>query len=550
MSLTEVSQDELFRQARLLEYANTKRNAADFNDVTIQVGAERIAANRMVLACYSKFFESMFLSQLRERYQNTVEVKEFDGPAIKAIIDFIYTGKIDIDANNVMVLLSAADFLQVDDVKNLCFGFLETSLTVDNCFDAVKASVLYNSTSSLKQTYQFISDNFDELFRADNFKALSKHDLFSILSKVNRKKVQETSLYTAIVTWVKHHQTREAEFPSFFLILELSKMSVDFVLDTVAQEPLVKSNIACLNVAFSYLSAKIRHSQNQQNKATKILCFGGRWKNDCLEVYNLLGESLNRYSDLPHQTSYHCALSLDNFVYCLGGAIATPFKATSTAKVYRLNIKAVNSQWEEIASMSEERCTFGAATWNGKLVVTGGDKYNGQTGVNSAELYEPHSNIWKQIALMNDVRSRHALVVADNKLFAVGGRGVLQDYLSSVEQLDNVDGQWKFVKSMNEERRFLAVVSCDDFIYAIGGFSSGGALKTVEKYDLSKDEWSFVASMNVQRQTHAACVLDGKIYVVGGWHKRTIECYDPARDEWTVVGETYNDFSAHAIVAV
>ena len=550
MSLTKVSQDELSRQARLLEYANTKRNAGDFNDVTIQVEAENISANRMVLACYSKFFQSMFLSQLRERYQNTVEIKEFDGPAIKAIIDFIYSEKIDIDANNVMVLLSAADFLQVDDVKNLCFGFLETSLTVDNCFDVVKASVLYSSTSSLKQTYQFISDNFDELFRADNFKVLSKHDLFCILLNVNRQKVQEISLYTAIVTWVKHHQTREAEFPSLFQILDLSKMSVDFVLDTVTQEPLVKSNIACLKVVFSYLSANIRHSQNHQNKATKILCLGGRWNNSCLEVYNLLDESLNRYSDLPCETFGHCALSLDNFVYCLGGESAEEFMHTSTAKVYRLNIKAANSQWEEVASMSEERCAFGAAMWNGKLVVTGGYKYNDQTRMSSTELYEPHSNIWKQIALMNDVRSHHALIVADNKLFAVGGYSVLQGCLSSVEQLDNVDGQWKFVKSMIEKRRILAAVTYNNDIYAIGGCLSGRVLKTVEKYDLSKDEWSFVASMNVQRQTHAACVLDGKIYVVGGLHERTIECYDPARDEWTVVGETDPSFSAHAIVAV
>ena len=550
MAFTKTNQDELSRQARLLEYATTKRNAGDFNDVTINVGAESIPANRMVLACYSKFFESMFRSQLRERYQNTVEIKEFDGPAIKAIIEFIYTGKIDIDATNAMVLLSGADFLQVDDVKDLCFDFLETLLTVDNCFEVVKASVLYNSTSSLKQTYQFISENFDEILHADSLKALSKQDLFSIVSKISRKKVQETSLYTAIVTWVKHHQTREADFPSLFLILDLSKMSVDFVLDTVAQEPLVKNNVACLNAAFSYFTAKTKLSQDQQNKSSKILCLGGRRKNGCLEVYNSFGESLNRYSDLPRETSCHCALSFDNFVYCLGGAIANGYITTSTAKVYRLNIKAANSQWEEIASMSEERCTFGAATWNGKLVVAGGYKYNGQTRVNSAELYDPHSNVWKQIASMNDVRSRHALAVADNKLFAVGGHGVLQDCLSSVEQLDNVDGQWEFVKSMNEQRRFLAVVTCDNFIYAIGGHSSGRALKTVEKYDLSKDEWNFVASMNVERYTHAACVLDGKIYVVGGLGERTIECYDPGRDEWTVIGETDNDFSEHAIASV
>ena len=69
-----MKQHDVIRQAKLLEYANTKRNTENFNDVTIQAGAESISANRMVLACYSKFFESMFLSQLKEKYQNTVEI--------------------------------------------------------------------------------------------------------------------------------------------------------------------------------------------------------------------------------------------------------------------------------------------------------------------------------------------------------------------------------------------------------------------------------------------------------------------------------------------
>jgi len=43
-----------------------------FNDVTVEERGESIPANRMVLACYSKFFESMFLSPIKERYQNTV----------------------------------------------------------------------------------------------------------------------------------------------------------------------------------------------------------------------------------------------------------------------------------------------------------------------------------------------------------------------------------------------------------------------------------------------------------------------------------------------
>ena len=170
---------ELARQAKLLQYAINKRLLGDFNDVTILAGDETISANRMVLACYSKFFESMFLLPLKRKKQSRVEIKTFDGIAVKHIIDYIYSGSIHININNVLTLLGTADFLQVDDVKKMCFDFMETSLTVDSCLDVMKASVLCNYPF-LQQTYQYISDNLMKSVKGDNFQQLSKDEMMTL----------------------------------------------------------------------------------------------------------------------------------------------------------------------------------------------------------------------------------------------------------------------------------------------------------------------------------------------------------------------------------
>ena len=264
---TVIEQQDLTRQAKLLQYANSKRNVGEFNDVTIEAGAESIAANRMVLPCYSKFFESIFLSPLKEKYQNTVEIKEFDGKAIKVIIDYIYTGSIKINQENVITLLGVADFLQVGDVKKLCFDHLESSLTVDSCLDVVKAAVLYNNPSPLQQTYDFISDNVDEVIEGDNFKDLSKSDMTSLLKNLNRDKVPEISLYKANISWVKWDQTRESDFSSLFSLLNLQKLPPQFVTDTIASEPLVKSSTDCLNAVVTYM---IPHMPFKKQKALKL----------------------------------------------------------------------------------------------------------------------------------------------------------------------------------------------------------------------------------------------------------------------------------------
>ena len=542
MSSTESELRELSRKAKLLEYANTERNEDDFNDVTIQVGSESISANRMVLSCYSNFFRSMFHSRFKEVYQNKVEIRDFDGKIIKAVIEYIYTGVIKIDVNNVLALLGAADFLQVDDVKQMCFDFMESSLTIESCLDIVKACVLYNNPSPLQQTYRFISTNFDEIVKSDNFKQLSNQELTSLLTNLDRDIVQEISLYTATINWVKHDQNHEKQFPSLFLSLNLKNIPFQFLANVIAKETLITTDMVCLNAVVSCF-ADAANKSSQEEKLSAILCVGGLDQKSVVEVYNCLNKSSVSYPDLPNNLSLHCALNFNGFVYCLGGS-TTGSIGDPNNNVYRSNVKEANSKWEELASMTTPRCAFGAAVWNGHLVAAGGVISPGIT--NSTELYEVTKNSWREIASMNEERSGHALVVADNQLFAIGGFGD-----SSAEMIDHIEGNWRKIQPMNESRCGFAAVSCENCIYAIGG----DAKKTVEKYDLNKQGWSFVKSMNVERSLHAACVLDGKIFVVGGIDARgkavkTIECYDPSRDEWSVVGETEQELINHAVVAV
>ena len=326
MSVAYEKEPLLIRQAKLLQYANNKRIDGDFNDVTIQAGAESISANRMVLACYSKFFESMFLLPLKEKYDNTVEIKHFDGNAVKQVIEFIYTGNIDINPNNVLILLGIADFLEIGDVKKLCFGFMETSLTIDSCLDVVKASVLYNNPS-LQETYQYISDNFDEIIQVDSFEQLSRDELMPLLENLNRATVEETSIYDALLNWIKHDQNRNADFPALFLSLNLQMLTFEFVTGKVATEPLVKANNDCLNALVTYFSDKSTSSSSNSarakvadEKASKILSIGDADANKSVsEIFSVSGETLKNYPDLPHKISDYCVLKLHDFVYCIGG---------------------------------------------------------------------------------------------------------------------------------------------------------------------------------------------------------------------------------------
>ena len=118
----------------LLQYANNNRNQGRFNDVTIQSNDTSVPANRMVLSCYCSFFNQIFASETNNQVNDSiVDIPDVDGKSLVLLIQYIYTGQICIDSDNVFDILSATDHLELDEVKEFCFEFLENCMTPDNC---------------------------------------------------------------------------------------------------------------------------------------------------------------------------------------------------------------------------------------------------------------------------------------------------------------------------------------------------------------------------------------------------------------------------------
>jgi len=334
----------------------------------------------------------MFLSPMKERYQSEVEIHQFDGKAVRSLIDFMYCGEININEGNVLNLLAVADFLQMEDVKLFCFKFLENNLNIDNCLEIIKLSTQYNFPLSLKKAYLYVADNFDQVAQTDTFKILSKPNLVSLISELNSSMVKQSSVYNAILSWTHQNESRKVDFTGLFLHLDLKSISKQFLQKVVSKEPLVEQNIDCLKALLSSVFAKL--DDDDESKFMKILCVDGCDPRSVFKVYSGSGDISKAYPPVPTQPQHRRLLKLNNFVYCIGGWSKVDGGVTN--KVHRLNLTESNLKWNEMASMSENRYYFGAADYSGYLVVNGNNS-NSQT----TEVYNERMNSWKNIALIN-----------------------------------------------------------------------------------------------------------------------------------------------------
>ena len=542
-----------FATTNLLQYANQSRIEGHFNNVTINVGNQSIPANRMVLSCHSVFFEKMFKCNMKEKYEHNVEIERVNGNLVKNLIDYIYVGSIDINEDNVMELLEAADYLQMEQVKSFCWEFLKSNFNIsrDNWLDMLKIAILYRGNEIKNQVHHYISSHFDDITQTEDFKALSCDELKDCIANLDRNKVKETSVYQGVMIWIKHDlDARKMKLLAILQLLSVSKLPRDF-LNEVLNDDLIQNDFDCHKFLFKTL---LKNLQNE-TQGSKIISIGGiKTPSTITEVYNLNGNETSDYPDFPMIVSGHALLKMNGYIYCIGGGrknMAETWEAVNS--VWVCPVKDQCKNWIKVAPMNEKRYVMGATVHNSSLVVAGG--YNGSRRLDSTEFYEVPLNKWKTITSLKQRRSGNALVSCKGCLYAIGGRDG-ENYLSSVERLDDFEGEWEESQPMHIPRRWLAAVNCNNVIYAIGGQCSMESLTTtkwVEKFDPDDGKWVFVKEMNFERNGHAACVVDGKIYVVGGIddvgrNVKTIECYDPSLDTWGIIGATENKLHDHAIV--
>jgi hypothetical protein len=107
----------------------TKR---ELYDTVLIVGDQSVAAHRVVLATVSPYLRKMFGSGMAESKSKEVELEDVEWVALKAIVDFSYTGKIVLAGSTVVAIIRAATLLQVAAVERAAVDFLAERLDAGN----------------------------------------------------------------------------------------------------------------------------------------------------------------------------------------------------------------------------------------------------------------------------------------------------------------------------------------------------------------------------------------------------------------------------------
>uniref|UniRef100_A0A8C2X780 Kelch like family member 34 n=1 Tax=Cyclopterus lumpus TaxID=8103 RepID=A0A8C2X780_CYCLU len=494
------------------------RSGGNMCDVVLEAGGVSFPCHRALLTSSSEYFWALFGETTAERLAGSVSLPAITPEGLDAILNFLYSGWLSVSSPTLPAVLEAARYLQVETAVSICERFMTDGLNADDCCRYANLAERHALSDALEAANQTVAMEMGTLLQEsrDDLLRLNIQSLMAALDADEIPGVKEVELVKLALDWLDEN----GPLPLLKSNLLLSRLRFGLVAPsdladlssahTAMATPLIRSQLTRALEYHRLGSAQpIRQSKQSTLRASpdRVLLVGGGSSPDWPERQMLAFDPRSRKfsplsSGVPLRLRHHRVCSAGGFLFVIGG--------------------------EEVNEGGEE----------GKKSVAGATS-------KQVWRYDPRFDHWEAMASMLERREQFACCVAEDVIYAIGGRRPRPDAdahasVASVEFYDVATGAWRRGAKMPRPLHGHASAALDDGIYVSGGRSGDRgddreSSREVLFWDLKGRVWEKRASMAIGRFGHRLAAAHGFLYALLGMHEPfcDIERYDPRSDHWT-----------------
>ena len=543
----------------MMKRLDLQRRSDHFCDVVLEVGCgddqARLKAHRIVLCAASPFFYNALNNDMKEKKEGVIRLENTSKAVMEELIDYLYTGHVDVTQHNAFDLLEMADFFVIPSLKETTSKFIARTLSSSNCLMAYYLAVKYQCTELQMAARNVICTNFMSVVEQEDFLNLSMEEVKEWISSDEIRVRGEEDVFQVIVKWLEEKGCIERKtFLELFRHVRLVHMSRNSVFKEILPHPFVRDDKTC--TAFVLDTMEDVSSGSEE-------CFFAQSPRNCLKT-------AEDCLVITRQNKTFCYLPTENKWYELADQSPNIFLHTMSACLGKLYINngehrqierydpAVNS-WAPVTLYGDGSMPLrGVALVNfqGFLYVIGGKI--GNEHANCVHRYNPDTNLWQEVAPMSISRSELSAVADKDTIYAIGGRTEHQ-LLDVVERFDPKTNSWCKVASILEKKFRTQGVMLRGKVFLFGGlmsFSSSDLVSSImEIYDPMSNIWTAIQSTSAPNPCFNATSFKGTVFGIGLWDQESspdyfLRVYDVDKNEWKPCAEFPFIFHPGAMAAV
>ena len=508
----------------LAKRLNLLRRQNHLCDVTLVTKDDKeFKAHRNVLSAASPFFFKLLQSDMKENREGIVRFEEISGAVMEDILEFIYTGTVEVTQENVEDLIAAANYLLIPGLKTVSGRFLEEKMSESNCVSTFYFAEKYQCNELITNTTKFIHANFASVAEMDEFLNLEAKEVEKWISSDEISVAAEADVFKIVLKWIEQNDSeRKQSFEKLFDHVRLTSLSRDFLIVVVTNE-LVQGNSRCLWLVLDAIKVmafpvegSLPQSPRKCLETRAIVCCGGKYtlcylpeKDEWKRLADGLTKKINSNTQMM---SYRDQL----------------YAFPQTGEVERYD--PVFNCWSTLDV---------STTSSTKVAVVRGEIYAIEvcTSKNTCcvKRYDAERCSWQTVSSSHEgCRENSCVVAAGNHLYVCCGESDYSNYFAKAERFDTVENKWETIADMQQRRRRAFGAATSGKIYVGGGQPSPWSC---EMYNVSTNEWQVIERFNDFHSCGSMVCLKGTLYVLGGTTSDgrgylKVECYDPIEDKW------------------
>lgn len=557
----------------LLLNLNDLRTNGVFTDIILCLGQEEFPCHRNILSASSPYFKAMFTNKMRENCDKHVYFDQTSPWTFKRIIDYVYTGKLEISTDNAQEMLAAGCQFQYPAIVEACCHFLQSQLHPSNCLGIQYFAQVHSCMKLEEAATKFALENFSSLVLYDEFLDLTIEKIMWFISSDLIEVRDEETVYNAVIRWIKFDLDERKQYLLQMLQeVRLPVININY-LRSIEQEPLIQQCDQCLEL--------VKEAQKKHET-----------------IHDQYGRRRRSMQD----TQFHPRPSTiaKEVIVAVGGLNGF---VTRTVEMY----SPKKDLWSFLPELPKPVTWFSVSAVVNCIIVAGGI-LDGRI-INNVWKFDTSRRVWLEINGMSQPRAKHASVVLNDRLYIFGGVTYTANFevvdQGCIECYDPSKGAWTVAGHSSFPRTLSKIVSCDNLLVEVGGLQGERKVNTMECYQGSTDSciikplrehfllpeaiehaqivmlngvfyiiWEDTKKMitldpekrTFQRMpdlkfTHknsGATVLHDKIYVVGGIKEDLssstpctyVECFDPETKTWSLQTSMQEARSFHGCVTV
>ena len=250
-------------------------NDTSTHDVTFRTSdGGTVSGHRLIVAAGSPVFHAMLYGNMKESTEKEIELPSINTETFKALLLFMYTGKIKVNFESCFNILQAAHYFSVTALEKKCSDFIGALLDIENCCTFAVFANDNKFNLLLENCLTFMHLNAHKVIEDANFKTLSSELLLKFCQSSDLY-VKEINLFLAIVEWCRHQKSNVSDdtIKSIFQQIRYPLISITDLLEKVRPTKFADSVLYTLALEFHHMPSKYDGPQIQLSRRKSLFNF-------------------------------------------------------------------------------------------------------------------------------------------------------------------------------------------------------------------------------------------------------------------------------------